>query len=257
MQARLLAEAQIPLLRGTETALRATAAFLHREIPKRASPPAPPPELDRWRQRLSQGILNDVEALDLLADFGIPTEKMYRVPNKTRAAALAREIGYPVALKAVGLIHKSEHNGLRLNLRNAESLASAWRDLESLELPLAIQHMAPPGLEVAVGMVNDPQVGPVMIVGAGGVLVELLGDSAVEVPPLDRSQAGAILQRLRLSDLLAGYRGSGPLAEDHLVDALVAFSGLVHYLGDLLQSIDVNPIIVHRSGVAAVDALVF
>ncbi|MBA3360451.1 MAG: acetate--CoA ligase family protein [Acidimicrobiia bacterium] len=257
VQARTLARAEVPLLRGTATGLRAVAHLLdHRRVTKSA-PPVPPATLDRWRLRLSQGILNDVEALELLSDFGIPIERLHRVPNMSKAVELAGKIGYPVAVKAVGLIHKTEHNGVRTNLRNAESLSAAWRALRTLELPLAIQRMVPGGIEIALGMVNDPQVGPVMLVGTGGVLVELLRDRVLIVPPIDHAAAKTALGQLMVGPILAGYRGTDPLATDGLVEALVAFSGLVHHLGDQLQSVDVNPLVVHSTGLAAVDALVF
>jgi acyl-CoA synthetase (NDP forming) len=252
----VLAQAGIPLLRGTETGLRALSHFLRPKLGAPSSPSSPPADLDRWRLRLSQGILNDVEALDLLADFGIPIEPMHRVPNRATATALAREIGYPVALKAIGLLHKTEHGGLRLNLRNAEALAGAWRELRTLELPLALQHMSPPGLELTLGMVNDPQVGPVMMIGAGGTLVELVADRVFAVPPLDDAAAESLLRELRLYPLLAGYRGADRIDFEQLTGAVVAFSNLVHHLGDLLNSIDVNPLIVGPTGLAAVDAIV-
>ncbi len=257
VQAAVLANARIPLLRGTNTGLRAIAHFLNRQPLRPIPVPAPPGSLDHWRNRLQAGILNDVEALDLLAEFGVPIEAMHRVPNMTKAIELAGRIGYPVALKTVGLIHKTEHDGLRLNLRNAESLSNAWRAMRSLELPLALQKMTPRGVEVAMGMINDPQVGPMMVVGAGGTLVELLNDRVVVAPPVDHEAANQILSRLRVGELLSGFRGGEPLPKAELLDALVAFSGLTYHVGDLVQSIDVNPLIVHGAGVAAVDAVVF
>lgn len=257
VQAAVLANARIPLLRGTNTGLRAIAHFLNRQQPRPISVPAPPDTLEQWSNRLLAGILNDVEALDLLAEFGVPIEPMHRVPNMTKAIELAGRIGYPVALKTVGLIHKTEHHALRLNLRNAESLSNAWREMRALELPLAIQKMVPRGVEVAMGMINDPRVGPVMMVGAGGVMVELLDDRVVVAPPLDHDSADQVLSRLRVGELLSGFRGSDPLPKGELLDALVAFSGLTHHLGSLVASIDVNPLIVHSNGVAAVDAFVF
>ena len=256
-QAAVLANARIPLLRGTHSGLRAIAHFLNRRRPRKIPVPTPPASLENWQTRLEVGILNDLEALDLLAGFGVPIEPMHRVPTMTKAIELAGQLGYPVALKTVGLIHKTEHHGLTLDLRNAESLANAWRTMKALELPLAIQKMVPRGVELALGMINDPQVGPIMMIGAGGVMVELLNDRVVVAPPLDHEAAGQILSRLRVGELLSGFRGAEPLPTAELLDALVAFSGLTYHLGDLVQTIDVNPVIVHSAGVTAVDAFVF
>jgi acyl-CoA synthetase (NDP forming) len=257
VQAEELAVAGIPLLRGTTTGLLAIEHLLsHRVRPARPSIPGPPEDIDLWRRRLEAGILNDVEALELLAGFGVPIEPMHRVPSRSKALQLASELGYPIALKTVGLLHKTEYGGLRLNLAGPADLREAWRELKSLDLPLAIQRMAPGEFEMALGLINDPQVGPVMMIGAGGVLVELLQDRLFAVPPLDHEAAERLLKGLRLYPGLTGFRGSEAVAMDRLVDTIVAFSSLAYHLGTFVTSIDVNPLIVQTDGVVAVDALV-
>ncbi|CAN5199988.1 acetate--CoA ligase family protein [soil metagenome] len=257
IQAAVLAAAEVPLLRGTNPGLRALNHLLIHRPPVRPEVPEPPEDLERWQRRLEEGILNDIEALDLLASFGLPIEAMHRVPSRAKAVEMASQLGYPVALKAVGLLHKTEHDGLRLNLRNAESLSSAWRELRTLDLPLAVQRMSPPGIEVALGVINDPQVGPMMMIGTGGVLIELLKDRTLVMPPLDHDRAERALAGLGLYPLLNGYRRSEPVAVARLLDVIVAFSGLAYHLGDRVSSIDVNPMIVSAHGVVAVDAVVF
>jgi len=119
-----------------------------------------------------------------------------------------------------------------------------------------VQPEVPGGVEVALGLWRDPLLGPLVLVAAGGALVELLAERSVALPPVDTERAAGLVDRLRLSELLAGHRGRPALATGSLVDAVVAFSRLAHELGDLLEAVDVNPLVVGPDGAVAVDALV-
>jgi acetate---CoA ligase (ADP-forming) len=121
---------------------------------------------------------------------------------------------------------------------------------------VTVQPEIPSGIEVALGLWRDPLFGPLALVAAGGSLVELLGERSVALPPVDAGTAAGMVARLRLSELLAGHRGRPAVATDALVEAVVAFTRLAHELGDLLEAVDVNPLVVHPDGVVAVDALV-
>ncbi len=116
--------------------------------------------------------------------------------------------------------------------------------------------MAPPGVEIALGVVRDPQFGPLVLVAAGGILVELLRDRRLALPPLDRARAMRLIDRLRVRPLLDGIRGAPPADVEALARAVVGLSWLAHDLGDLIEALDANPVVCFPEGCAAVDALV-
>ena len=170
----------------------------------------------------------------------------------------AAAIGYPVALKTdePGIVHKSDAGGVHLNITGPAALADAYEDLAGRLGPrVAICEMAAPGTELIVGMARDPALGPLIVVGAGGVLAEYLDERAVALPPVCRADAARMIAGLRVADILAGVRGQPPSDAGALADAIAAFSRLVADLGDHLDAFDVNPLICSPSGVLAVDAL--
>ena len=136
-------------------------------------------------------------------------------------------------------------------------LSEAYRELASRLGPqVTVSAMAPKGVEVALGVVRDPQFGPLVLVGAGGVLVELLKDRRLALPPVDEAGAHRLIARLGIKQLLDGVRG-GPASDiASLADALSRLSMLAADLGDLLDAVDVNPVIAAPGGCLAVDALV-
>jgi hypothetical protein len=145
---------------------------------------------------------------------------------------------------------------VHLNLEGAAALA-AYRDLARRLGPRAlVQAMAPPGVELILGARVDPQFGPMVVLGAGGILVELLGDSVAALAPFDESVAAALLGRLKVARLLDGPRGRPKLARAALIETVARFSQLLASLGSALAEVDINPLIVHETGVVAVDALI-
>jgi hypothetical protein len=173
--------------------------------------------------------------------------------------ATARDVGYPVVLKtaAADVHHKLDVDGVRLGLGDDAAVAAAYADLAGRLGPsVMIQPEVPSGVEVALGLWRDPLLGPLVLVAAGGSLVELLGDRSVALPPVDADTAAGMVARLRVSELLPGHRGRPAVATDGLVSAVVAFAGLAHELGDVLEAVDVNPLVVRPDGIVAVDALV-
>jgi acetate---CoA ligase (ADP-forming) len=146
--------------------------------------------------------------------------------------------------------------GVRLNVVNSAALAAAYEDLAARLGPcVTVCAMAVPGPELILGMARDPALGPLIVVGAGGVLAEYLSERAVALPPLSAADAASLISRLRLSEILAGVRGQPPCDVDAVISALVSFSVLVADLGEYLDAFDVNPLICSPSGVSAVDAL--
>jgi acyl-CoA synthetase (NDP forming) len=216
---------------------------------------------DRWRRRLGDPgrPLDEAEALALLADWGVPVVAAEVATSPEAAQAAARRIGWPVALKtaAPGVAHKSDVGGVWLGLDGPDRLAAAYADLADRLGPRAlVAAMAGPGVELALGVVADPQFGPLLMVAAGGVLVEVLRDRRFALPPVDHRQALALLDRLAVRPLLDGARGAPPADLDAVARAVVSLSTLAVDLGPTLAALDVNPLLAGPDGCVAVDALV-
>ena len=247
-----------PFLRG----VRALFAFRdHHARVRAAAPAAPPAAVATWRSRFAAGrAFDEHEALKLLADFGLPANPGRVVESEAAALAAARELGLPLALKTAvrGIDHKSDRDGVRLRLRDEAAVAAAWRDLSARLGPraLAAPMVEAQGVELLLGMICDPQFGPVVVIGAGGLHVEALADAVYALPPFDADTARRLLGRLRVAKLLGSRRHRQPLALAAFCEAAARFSALVAALGDLLAEMDLNPVIVHADGCAIVDALV-
>jgi hypothetical protein len=204
--------------------------------------------------------LDEAEGLALLADWGVPAVAAEVAASVEEALAAAGRVGWPVALKtaAPGVVHKSDVDGVRLRLDGPDRVAAAYEDLAARLGPrVTVAAMAGPGVELALGVVADPQFGPLVMVAAGGVLVEVMGDRRFALPPVDHRQAMAMLDRLAVRPLLDGVRGGGPPADlDAVAQAVVDLSVLAVDLGDRLAALDVNPLVAGPDGCVAVDALV-
>lgn len=259
--ARYLADSGIPVLRGTETGLRALRHFLDDRDRRQVTGsqlPGPPASSDQWRRRLSASPnLSESEALDLLAAFGLDTVPRVVVDSEEAALAAARSLGFPLALKtASGAAHKTELDGVLLGIDSEHAVALAYRRLATLGAFVQVQAMAPAGIEMALGLVRDEQFGLLVMVAAGGVLIEVLSDRSVLLPPIDRARGRNAVDRLRIRPLLDGVRGEPAVDVDALVDSVLALSAVAVHLADAIESLDVNPVIVHENGCVAVDALV-
>ena len=260
-----LLEAGVPLINGVEAALVAVRnLFLYRDYRRR--PKSTPPVLaggahvDAWCARLTSGErLSEVEALSLLNDFGVPTVSCARATHRESLIEAAEEIGYPLALKtAAGDIdHKTDVDAVHLNLANLDELSLAYEDLSTrLGGDVTVAAMAPAGVEIGFGMVRDPQFGALIMVSAGGTLIELLNDRVTMLAPVDEREARRHIEKLGVYGLLEGARGAGRADIDALVEALVSFSVLAACLGDVIAEMDVNPVMVSEEGLLALDALV-
>lgn len=255
----------IVVLEGTATGLAALSHLIshrdHRARPPIVATPAVAPAVrERWRARLRDGTpWAETDALTLLADYGLPVVTHRRVEAVDDAVRAADKLGYPVVVKtaADGVAHKSDVGGVHLDLRDAAAVRAACGDLPERFGPvMTVAAMAPPGVELALGITVDPAFGPLVVVGAGGVLVEVLADRRVALPPLDRARAAGMLADLALAPLLRGVRGAPPVDLVATADAIVALSMVAVDLGDLLEAVDVNPLICRPDGCVAVDALV-
>jgi acyl-CoA synthetase (NDP forming) len=254
-----------PALEGTLTGLAAFRhLFDHRDFralpPLERTSPVAAEVRERWRARLSTGQpFDELDGLALLRDYGVPVSLARAAESPHGAIAAAEEIGYPVALKtrAAGVQHKSDAGGVKLGLLDAGAVEEAYADLAvRLGPEVTVARMAPPGVEVALGVVRDPQFGPLVLVAAGGVLVEVLRDRRLGMPPLDEARATRLIDRLKMRPLLDGVRGALPSDVGALARAMVGLSWLAHDLGQHLEALDANPVICGPGGCVAVDALV-
>jgi acetyl coenzyme A synthetase (ADP forming)-like protein len=211
----------------------------------------------------SSAWLDAPQAERLLSAFGITTARAQVVRTPDEAAAVQAEIGGPVAVKAAAPVHKTELGGVRLGLARPEQVADAVRQI-SADLRTAgrddlvaagflVQEMVGDGVEMVVGVSHDPSFGPILLVGMGGTLVELLSDVAVRIHPLTDVDVHDMLTSLRGYPLLTGYRGSAPVDIDALKALLFRVSAMVEAVPEV-DEVDLNPVFVRRHGIAAVDA---
>lgn len=254
----------IPVLDGTTPALKAARhAFAYRDYKTNGigtTPAIDEARQSRWCDRLREGRdWDEADGLALLADYGIPALEHRIAHSADEAVAAAEQIGFPVALKTAetGIAHKSDISGVVLGLAHAEAVRVTWEDMSTRLGPrVLISAMAQDGVEMVAGAVHDPQFGPMVLLGAGGVLVEVLDDVAAMLAPAEPWEVRKVLSGLKARKLLAGARGAPPADMDALVDAVVSLSLLAHELGDDLAELDVNPLRVFEHGVVALDALV-
>jgi acyl-CoA synthetase (NDP forming) len=263
-EASMLREAGIPVLEGTESGLRALRHLLGDRSFREWAGPREPERVSRevsqrWREHIAGGERSDVEAFQMLADYGIPVVDADVASSVDEAAAVAKKIGYPVALKTAmpEVPHKSDAGGVMLEIADETALRSSYEDLAARLGPIVmVARMAPPGVEMAMGIARDPMFGPLVLVAAGGVLVELLHDRVLAMPPLDEEGAIRAIDRLRSRPLLDGVRGQPAADLGSLARALSRLSVLAMDLGDVIEELDVNPIICGTDGCVAVDALI-
>jgi len=204
--------------------------------------------------------LTEHEGKTALAAHGLPTAKR-RIVAAGAAVDAADDLGYPVVMKAYGahLEHKSDVGGVLLNLRNAEQAADAARRLSTLSDQILVEQMICDGVaEILTGVIVDPQFGQTLVVGAGGVLTELLQDSVSLLPPWNEAAIEAAIEQLRVAKLLHGFRGKPRGDRAALVAAVMAIARYARSNLNTLVEIDVNPIIVRPEGrgAVAVDALI-
>ncbi|MDC0033252.1 acetate--CoA ligase family protein [Alphaproteobacteria bacterium] len=213
--------------------------------------------------------LTEVECAAILAPLGLPFARHALAANAIEAVEKATKIGFPVALKIVSpdIAHKTELNGVRLDLPDPEAVGRAYHDLIDTvagKLPEAevdgviVQEMIAEGFEMILGVTLDDQFGPLVIVGAGGKLTELIQDRAIGFAPLTHSAANKMIGDLRITKLLNGYRGGAKLDRNALANTLVILSEIAARTDGQIASIDLNPVMVlpEGKGVRIVDALI-
>jgi len=211
----------------------------------------------RWSSRLIAPDWDAHEAFALLADYGIAVPASGVADDHDATLAIAETVGYPVVLKTLGADHKSDVGGVILGIADAAALSDAYRSMtERLGPTVSVHAMARPGVEVSIGVVRDENFGPLVIVAAGGTLIELLADRTVACPPITTTGALDMLGTLRITKLLGGWRGEPAADINALADVVVGFSQLAAELGEVLDAVEANPVIVSPTGAIAVDALI-
>jgi acyl-CoA synthetase (NDP forming) len=179
---------------------------------------------------------------------------------------LPKELRFPVAVKVVSqeIIHKSDAGGVRVNLKSAAYVRDSIREMAALPAIARarvdgwlLDEMAPPGQEVVIGGLRDPHFGPLVMVGLGGIFVEVLSDVAFRICPITRLDAEEMLDELKGAKVLDGARGRGPASRDAIVDVLLKMGGeggLLMAHAEHISEADINPLIVSSTGAVAVDA---
>ncbi len=211
--------------------------------------------------------LTEWRSKQILEAYDIPVTREILATNPEEAVKTAREIGYPVALKIMSpqLLHKTDVGGLKLNLNSDDEVLDAYNTImnrvkqerpdASLE-GILVQEMLKPGLEVIVGVKNDPIFGPAVVFGLGGVYVEVLKDASTRVAPLSEEDAYEMIRDIKGKDLLSSFRGQQERDIMTLVRVLMNTSRLALELKDEIDEIDINPLILYESGAVAADALI-
>ena len=211
-------------------------------------------------------VLTELESKALLAAFHIPVTKTILARNAHEAMMIATQLGYPAALKidSPDISHKSDVQGVALNLPNATQVRDTYNDMVKRVAQLrpdahingaTVQNMSAQrrGRELYIGLVTDELFGPVITFGAGGTMIELIGDRSMEMPPLNQFLARGLVQRARVAGTLGEWRGAPPVDMAALEHVLLRVSEMVCELPQL-REMDINPIILDESGALAVDA---
>ena len=219
--------------------------------------------LDRAKTE-KRTVLTEFESKKLLERAGIPVVETRLVRTKRETISVSKEMGFPVVLKITSpdIVHKSDSGGVKLGIANATQAGKAYSEImlsikqrypSAIIHGLTVQKMAPPGIQVIVGMNKDPQFGPVLMFGLGGILVELLKDVSFRIVPVTKRDAAEMIREIKGYPLLEGYRGQEPANIDALQDIIVRVSQFVERTSEI-KELDLNPVFAYRDKAVSVDA---
>lgn len=263
-----LAEYNVPFVPGFKRGFSALGKVAAYSVALAALKSDPPPERPRTkpiegRHGTGLTILNEVESKDLLHNAGLPVVDTRLARTAEEACTIGKQLGFPVVAKVVSpqMTHKSDAGGVRLQIASISELATVFEEFKALVGRnegaqfdgIAIQPMARPGLEIVLGAQRDPQFGPVLMFGLGGIFVEVLKDITLRVAPISEVDAHSMLEEIRAKPLLDGARGQPAVDRSSVIDALLRLSELMLERDDI-DSIDVNPAFVGPDGLLVVDA---
>ena len=276
---RILHDAAIPTFRTPEAAVGAygniASYYRNQQLLQQTPPPMSDlakPDLEGARMLVEsvlaerRKVLTEMESKALLAAFHIPVTKTILARNVNEAIMIATQLGFPVALKidSPDIAHKSDVMGVALNVVNAVGVRDTFLEMtqrvarlmpEARINGVTVQNMSSQkrGREIYIGLVTDDPFGPVIAFGAGGTMIELMNDRAMELPPLNQFLARRLIDRSRVAETLGEWRGAAPVNMEALEQVLLRVSEMVCELPQL-REMDINPIIVDESGALAVDA---
>jgi acetyl-CoA synthetase len=204
-------------------------------------------------------VLDEAESKEYLAKCGVPIPSARIVHNAEEAVTAAGELGYPVVVKALGVAHKTDVGGVRLDLGNADEVSAAVMEMSGLSESYLIEKMVGGVVaELIVGVARDEQFGPYLLVGGGGILVEMLKDSVSLLLPTTREEVLHALGQLKCASLLNGFRGAPPADLSATADVILVVAGMVENDPSSIIELDINPLMVlaEGQGVVAADALI-
>jgi acyl-CoA synthetase (NDP forming) len=210
--------------------------------------------------------LTELESKQILREAGINTTEIRLARTKEEAVAYSRDFGFPVVLKIVSpdILHKTDIGGVKLNLNNEADVGNAYDEIISAAQKhepsaniqgVSVQPMVRPATEVIIGMNKDPQFGPVLMFGLGGILVEVLKDVSFRIVPLTRRDASEMIREIKGYPILEGYRGQEPADIAILEELLLKVSEFVENREEI-KELDINPIFAYRDHALAIDARV-
>ena len=209
-------------------------------------------------------LLNEVEAKELLREAGVPATAATLAKTRSEAQSQATTMGYPVVLKVVSqdIAHKSDVGGVKLNLADSDAVGAAFDDImknakaaepNARIAGVSVQEMAKQGTEVIIGMTTDPQFGPVMMFGLGGIMVEVLKDVSFRLVPLEAKDADQMMAEIKGKPILDGVRGQPPADLAALRATILKVSEFVQKHPEV-RELDLNPVFAYPDGALAVDA---
>ena len=208
--------------------------------------------------------LLETEAKAVCIEYGIPVTKFELAKSEAQAVKFAEKIGYPVVLKIVSpdVVHKSDVGGVAVNLKDSKSVREAYSQIlknvkkhntKAKIVGVLVQEMAPQSTEVIVGVTKDPQFGPAIMFGLGGIFVEVLKDVTFRIAPITEDEAREMITEVKAYPLLKGYRNSPPVDIAAIVGILLKTSKLAMEHQEI-KELDLNPVMVYEKGAKTVDA---
>jgi acyl-CoA synthetase (NDP forming) len=217
-------------------------------------------EILKTKIESGQTVLTEFESKELLQEIGIPVPAQKLTSTKEETLAAVEEIGFPVVLKlmAEDVIHKSDTGAVKLNLKTKEEIENAYEELMNIpaqmEKKISVQKMADePITELIIGMTTDPQFGPALMFGIGGILVELLEDVSFRIAPITEFDAKEMIHEIKGFPILDGYRGKPKADIEAIVETLMKISELVT-INETINEMDLNPVFIYEKGLVCVDA---
>jgi acetyl-CoA synthetase len=210
-------------------------------------------------QEGSVNILDEAKSKEYVARYGVPVPAGHVVYSVEEAAAAAEELGYPIVVKALGVAHKTEVGGVKVGLGDADEVSAAVKKMSDLSGSYLIENMVEGVVaELIVGVARDAQFGPYLLVGGGGIMVELMKDSASLLLPTNRERVLCSLGQLRCAPLFSGFRGAPPADLNAAADVILAVAAMVENDPSAIVELDINPLMLLAEGHGAVaaDALI-